>query len=188
VDAAPTWEPWQHEYLHGALLIFPPADVARDVDRLREQHDARSAAICSAHVTVRGPVPRPLTDADVTELTAALSEVEPFDAHYGPLRVFAPHPGIAFEVTPTEQFDAIRAALRSTALFSDVDDGRAAVAPHMTIAEFITIERSEELLEELSATIRTGTFQCSELVYAVPDASFHFERVRTVRLGARRAP
>jgi hypothetical protein len=183
VHEHPTWEPWQRGYRYGAFLVVPPPSVAHEVDRLREEHDPRSAAICTAHITTSWPVPRPLTDVDFDELTSALSELDPFEASYGPLRVFRPHAGVAFEVGPVSRFEALRAAVHSTSVFSSVSASTPQAPPHMTVAEFITMERSDELLAELSATVHTGSFLCNELVFAAPDPSFHFERVRAVPLG-----
>jgi hypothetical protein len=54
----------------------------------------------------------------------------------------------------------------------------------MTIAEFITLERTEELLRELQGTVRTGRFRCAVIEYALPNANFLFERILTLPLGS----
>ncbi len=60
---------------------------------------------------------------------------------------------------------------------------REAFIPHMTIAEFISVERTAELLQELRGTVPEGTFPCYSVEYAVPNRDFHFERVLTIPLG-----
>jgi hypothetical protein len=44
----------------------------------------------------------------------------------------------------------------------------------MTIAEFISVERTEALMGELAGVAPAGVFTCRRVAYAVPDANFHF--------------
>lgn len=53
----------------------------------------------------------------------------------------------------------------------------------MTIAEFITQERTDELMQQLEGVAPSGTFWCDEIEYAVPDERLRFERVLTLPLG-----
>jgi hypothetical protein len=53
----------------------------------------------------------------------------------------------------------------------------------MTIAEFISVQRTDELLHELSGHVPEGTFRCDSIEYAVPNERFYFERVLTIPLG-----
>jgi hypothetical protein len=53
----------------------------------------------------------------------------------------------------------------------------------MTIAEFITVERTNELLKELSGKVHGSTFLCSAIEYAIPNHDFYFERVLRLPLG-----
>jgi hypothetical protein len=52
----------------------------------------------------------------------------------------------------------------------------------MTIAEFITLERTATLQRELAGRIREGMFTCNAIEYAVPNRQFYFERVLTLPL------
>jgi len=52
----------------------------------------------------------------------------------------------------------------------------------MTIAEFITLERSAELTSELRNLDLAGEFLCSHLSHAVPDESFRFTERRKLQL------
>ncbi len=52
----------------------------------------------------------------------------------------------------------------------------------MTIAEFISVERTNELLQELSGKVPEGTFRCDSIEYAIPNDKFYFERVLTIPL------
>lgn len=177
------WEEWQREYSYGALYIFPPAGVIEAVDALRGAHDPRSATYCQAHISLSEPLKHPCTASDVEELHARLSSIEPFEIHYGPLRSFPPYPGVTYAITPEDKFGELRAAIHSTSIFAGVPLRREHIAPHMTIAEFITVERTAELLEELRGNVPEGAFFCDAVEYAIPNNEFSFERVLTIPLG-----
>jgi hypothetical protein len=51
------------------------------------------------------------------------------------------------------------------------------------VAEFISVERTIELLDELQDKVPEGRFLCDSVAYAVPNATFHFESILTFRLG-----
>lgn len=53
----------------------------------------------------------------------------------------------------------------------------------MTIAEFITMEQGTTLLRTLASEELEGRFSCTEVVYAVPDATFHFSERMSWPLG-----
>ena len=180
------WDDWMHEYAFGAFYVFPPDDVIGPIDVLLKTHDARSASICQAHVSLSEPLPRPLAAGDMRELGTALRVVDPFVIRYGPLRSFPPHPGVAYAISPEERFRALRSAIHGASAFAGVLLRRENIAPHMTIAEFISLARSEELLDELGATAPVGEFVCDRIELAVPDAEFRFRRVLTLPLGKTR--
>jgi hypothetical protein len=49
----------------------------------------------------------------------------------------------------------------------------------MTIAEFISVEQTLTLMDELAGVAPAGTFRCTGVSYAVPDSQMHFsERMR----------
>jgi hypothetical protein len=54
----------------------------------------------------------------------------------------------------------------------------------MTIAEFITLEESTGLVRDLAGGGLGGRFWCTEVVYAVPDATFHFTERASWPLGS----
>jgi hypothetical protein len=103
--------------------------------------------------------------------------------HCGPLRSFPPYPGVAYVITPEDTFMKLRSRIHETSLFKDTQLRREHIAPHMTIAEFITVERTNELLKELSGKVPEGTFLCSAIEYAIPNPDFYFERVLRLPLG-----
>jgi hypothetical protein len=53
----------------------------------------------------------------------------------------------------------------------------------MTIAEFISIEESLRLCEQLQDSAPSGSFLCDRLEFVVPDENFQFQRVDTFLLG-----
>lgn len=179
----PVWEPWQNEYRHGAFYVFPPADVAATVNELRARYDPKAAAICDAHISLSEPLADPVSDEQLDELCSSLAGVAPFELTYGPPTSIGPYPGVFFAVTPVDAFVALRATVQATSIFAGRDLPRAKRVPHMTVAEFISLEETHELLARLADTVPGGTFLCDRVVYAVPDASFYFEPVLTIPLG-----
>jgi 2'-5' RNA ligase len=176
------WEPWQHEYAHGAFYVFPPREVAAAVDELRRRHDPASAAICDAHISLSEPLSAPLSDDQLRELRQVLGLIAPFDLDYGPLTQTGDHPGVVYAISPADRFFELRRAVHATSAFAGHPLSRAERAPHMTVAEFITIERAAKLLDELREA-PTGTFRCDEVVLAAPDASFRFRPILSIPLG-----
>jgi 2'-5' RNA ligase len=181
-----SWEQWQRDYRYGAFYIFPPPGLIEPIDTLRNVHDPKSAAACQAHISLSAPQPQPLAASDLAELQARLSKIEPFEVHYGPLRDFLPYPGDVFAITPEDRFQELRSAIHRTSLFGGTQLKRAPIAPHMTIAEFISIGRTVELVQELRGQVREGAFFCDTIEYAVPNSAFYFERVLTILLGKAR--
>lgn len=176
------WEDWQFEYRFGAFYIFPPTGVIEPVDALRQTYDPKSASICRAHISLSESLPAPLSDEQLEQIHTVLSTVQPFHIHYGPLRSFPPHPGVCYSITPEDNFRALRAALHSTSAFVGVPLKHEHIAPHMTVAEFVTSQQTDELLEELSGKVPEGTFRCGSVEYAIPNDKFYFERVLTIPL------
>ncbi len=177
------WEEWQPEYRFGAFYIFPPDDIIGPIDALRKKYDPKSDAICQAHISLSESLAKPITDADMAELQSILSKIEPFEITYGPLRDFPPHPGVCYRIEPESSFRKLRNALHAASSFKVVPLQREHIAPHMTIAEFVSVERTKELLQELSGKVPAGTFLCDEVELAVPDENFYFKRVLKLPLG-----
>jgi 2'-5' RNA ligase len=177
------WEEWWFEYQYGAFFIFPPNGVIETVDRLRETYDPESAKHCQGHISLSEPFPGPLTEEQIAELKEALSHVKPFEIKHGPLRSFPPYPGVCYTITPEKEFFKLRETIHATSIFAASPLTRKDRAPHMTIAEFITVERTDELLRELQGKVPEGSFECGSIEYAVPNDDFYFERVLTIPLG-----
>jgi 2'-5' RNA ligase len=177
------WEEWQREYAYGAFYIFPPPGIIEPIDQLRQNYDHKSASYCQAHISRSEPLTAPLTDEHMQELRETLSSIEPFVMQYGPLRSFPPYPGVVYTITPEDAFMELRSRIHAASLFRNKKLKREHIAPHMTIAEFITVERTHALLEELRGKVPEGTFLCNAIEYAIPNHDFYFERVLRIPLG-----
>jgi hypothetical protein len=81
---------------------------------------------------------------------------------------------VVLNIEPFEQFNELVLALESVDAFAHATPRRYPFSPHMTIAEFITLERTEELLKELPREELAGAFACRAVSFAVPDEDFHF--------------
>ncbi len=177
------WEDWQREYRYGVLLILPPDPPSAQINALRAVHDPRGQAICEAHISLTVPLPRPMEDAHWRELESIASTIEAFTIHYGPLMNYLPHPGVCLAIEPQAELDALRAALEAASVFAGAPDRRYPFSAHMTIAEFISAERTETLTDELRGVVPDGSFTCTGVAYTVPDDTFHFAERARLELG-----
>ncbi len=89
-----------------------------------------------------------------------------------------------YAIQPEDRFQRLRSLVHATSRFAGMTLQRTGIALHLTIAEFITVERTEEPLAELQGNVSEGTFRCSSVEYAVPNATFYFERVLTIPIGS----
>ncbi|WP_044640621.1 2'-5' RNA ligase family protein [Risungbinella massiliensis] len=179
VDNICQWEKWQQKYRFGVLLLFPPNPLLAKVNELRERYDPKSSAACNAHISLTIPVPRPLSMADWNELEIISSGIKSFSIRYGPLKNYLPHPGVCLAIEPQEELDKIRIALEKASVFDGAQKRQFPFSAHMTIAEFITIEQTKELMIKLKDVAPIGDFICTSVSYAVPDSNFRFtERAR----------
>jgi 2'-5' RNA ligase len=176
------WEDWKKEYRFGVLLIFPPEPLLAQVNALRTKYDPQSQAACDAHISLTIPLPRPISEAQWSELEPIVSAIEPFPIHYGPLKNYLPHPGVCLAIEPQDALNRLRAALETAPVFAGAPVRKYPFSAHMTIAEFITIEQTEALMDELKQVAPEGVFVCTSVAYAVPDANFHFIERRQLGL------
>ena len=106
-----------------------------------------------------------------------------FEIHYGPLRTHPPYPGVTYTITPEDKFDTLRKIIHQNELFEGVEIKRSTIVPHMTIAEFITMEQTDQIFNELNNKVQSGKFMCKEIVLAVPNNDNYFSPVITIPLG-----
>ena len=181
------WQDWQKVYRYGTMVVWPPDDVRAVVNRLREEYDPLSQAICEAHITLTQPLLRPLADQEWVEVAQIAASFDPFELTYGPLNSFLPYPCIWYEVHPRERVLEMRRALHETGFFNLTLPHTQGFIPHMTITEGQSGPPVDQaLLESLRGQVKSGSFWCEDVAYIVPDRTFHFEVARklALRLGA----
>ena len=178
-----SWTDWQQAFRYGAFLLFPPPGTIEYLDDLRRRYDPESYATCQAHVTLSAPLRRRPTEHGLEHLRAAMRTVEPFTISFRNVHATPPYPGVVYEIDPRSTLAALRSTVHSVSLFDSSVLNPHDVSPHMTIAEFVTLEESIELAAELRGRVREGTWECTRIEYAVPDDAFRFQRVLEVALG-----
>jgi 2'-5' RNA ligase len=178
-DNTSQWKRWQQKYQFGALMIFPPDPPLSRVNELRAKYDGDSAAVCDAHISLTVPLPRPVSQSHWNELKAIASNIKSFAIHYGPLKNYLPHPGVCLAIEPQTELDRLRTTLEGASIFEGIPERKYPFSAHMTIAEFITVEQTKDLMIKLNGDVPEGDFICDSVSYAVPDDNFHFaERAR----------
>lgn len=107
---------------------------------------------------------------------------------YGVLLIFPPDPPLSqvnalrTQYDPQSQLDALRVALEAASCFAGTPPRRHTFSAHMTLAEFISVEQTKSLMHELEAVAPQGSFLCTGVSYAVPDASFRFAERKRLEL------
>jgi 2'-5' RNA ligase len=172
-----------HEYVHGVVLVLPPPALATTCNELRRRFDQKSASIAPAHISLSSPLPHAPSHEELAELQAILRGVRPLELEVGPIRGFGPHLGVAFSVGPHASFRTLQRVVHSASLFDGVVHARRDVPPHLTIAEFISLEQSNALVAELRTSTPNTTFLCDELTLMVPDTAFRFAPQLSLSLG-----
>jgi 2'-5' RNA ligase len=176
------WDAWQSAYRFGVILIFPPQPLRAQVNALRARHDPVSQATCDAHISLTVPLLREPGERDWEELAAAAAATAPLTIRYGAATTCLPHAGVVLAIEPQDELDRLTTALESCAAFAGAAPRAYPFWAHMTIAEFITVERSIALAAELEDVAPAGSFRCHAVSHAVPDADFHFEERRILPL------
>jgi len=179
---------WQHEYRYGVWLIYPPEPHRSAVTALRERYAWSQSSRCDAHISLSLPLPRPVTAADVAELQAALSQVQPFRVSFGPLVRQPAHRGVVLEVSPQDSLRALLEKVEATSAFAGAVPRKYPFWAHLTIAEMVTWEQTYAIIEELADLPLSGEFDLAYLSYAVPDEEFSFTERARVYLGRADTP
>ena len=177
------WEDWQLDYRLGLILIMPPKEVSDLIDPLRERYDPKSHATCGTHISLSDPLDLEMTPDLETEIRAILQDFQPFELHFRTLHASRKHPGVSYSIHPEEPIRALQEALHKSRAFGGKEYKRRHIPPHMTIAEFISIQESLKLCDQLQETVPKGSFICDRLEFIVPDDNCHFHRAMTFMLG-----
>jgi 2'-5' RNA ligase len=178
-----TWIDWQRDYRLGLILILPPADVGGPVNALRAKYDPPTYASCPAHITLSDPLGLEMTLERDAEITRILSAVEPFTLHFDKPHASRERGGVAYPIRPREPIDALRTRLHQASVFTRKPYWTRTIPPHMTIAEFVSIDESWRIMDEINDTAPSGSFLCDRVEFIVPDIDMHFQRVKSYALG-----
>ena len=179
------WQKWQRDYRLGLILIMPPAVVADRINALRAKYDPPTYASCPAHITLSDPLGLEMTPELDAEISSILRTVEPFMLHFDKPHAAGERGGVAYPIHPREPIDALRAVLHEASVFTMEPYWTRTIAPHMTIAESVSVEESRRIMEEIKDTAPSGSFLCDRLEFIVPDSNMHFQRVKSYALAAR---
>lgn len=177
------WEKWQRDYRLGLILIVPPDQVGRQINPLRSKYDPKTYAFCPAHITLSDPLGLEMTAERDAEIQSILNGIKPFTLHFDGPHASKDRGGVAYPIRPREPIDALRAALHRASVFCRPPYYTRNIPPHMTIAEFVTIEESWRILEEIKPTAPRGSFLCDRLEFIVPDINMRFQRIKSYQLG-----
>ncbi len=177
------WEDWQRDYRLGLILIMPPEEVTRQIDPLRARYDPHAFAICPTHISISDPLQCEMTPEMEDEIRHILSFVQPFTLYFDNLYASPDYSGVIYPIRPKAPIDALKSDLHTAAVFSGKTYSRRHIPPHMTIAEFISIEDGLKLYTQLHDSAPRGSFVCDRLEFIVPDDKFQFQKKLTFFLG-----
>jgi len=173
------WEDWQRDYRLGLILIMPPEEVARQINPLRAKYDPHAFAICPTHVPLSDPLQREMTPETENEIRRILCSIQPFTLYFDDLYASPDYSGVIYPIRPKEPIDALKIALNTASVFGGETYYRRSIPPHMTIAEFISIEDGLKLCAQLKNSAPRGSFVCDRLEFVVPNDNFHFQKKLT---------
>jgi 2'-5' RNA ligase len=175
-------------YRFGTFVIWPPAELRAEVNRLRQRYDPASQAICDAHVTLTQPFVAEPTEQAWTAIEAVAAAHSPLTVQYGPLDSFLPYPCVYLDVQPAEPLRALQRALYDLGLFnltlpfSEPDQ----YVFHMSITDgYPDVIQTRQILAALRGSEPRGSFVASRIAYIRRDERFHFSEVRAFELGGR---
>jgi len=173
------WEDWQRDYRLGLILIIPPEEVSRQIDPLRAKYDPYAFAICPTHISLSDPLQLEMTSEVEDEIRCILGAIQPFTLYFDSLYASSEYSGVIYPIRPQEPIYKLKAALHNASAFSREIYSRRDIPPHMTIAEFISIEDGLKLCAQLGGFAPRGSFVCDRLEFIVPDNNFHFQKKLT---------
>lgn len=177
------WEDWQRDYLFGLILIMPPEEVSHKINPLRAKYDPYAFAICPTHISVSDPLQSEITPEMEDEIRSILRSIRPFTLYFDVLYASTEYAGVVYPIRPQEPIDALKEVLHTASVFGGCTYYRRNIPPHMTIAEFISVEDGLKLCAQLQDSAPRGSFMCDRLEFIVPDDEFHFQKKLTFFLG-----
>lgn len=177
------WDDWQHDYRLGLILIMPPEKVSRQIDPLRAKYDPYAFAICPTHISLSDPLQCEMMPEMENEIRNILSKVQPFRLYFDELYASPDYSGVIYPIRPQKPVESLKETLHKASVFAEKTYYRRNIHPHMTIAEFISIEDGLKLCTKLQDSAPRGSFVCDRLEFIVPDDEFHFRKKLTFNFG-----
>jgi len=172
-------KPWQREYKHGVIVIFPPEPHLSKITALRNRYAWAQSSDCPAHISLTRHISRPVLPSDVDEIQKKIRRMKRFAVEYGPVVENPAHCGVTLAVEPQEELKKLLEAVESASLFENSPRRKYPFKAHMTVAERVSWEQTRQIIAEVKDLPLGGIFTLSAVSYAVPDQDFKFtERLR----------
>lgn len=134
---------------------FPIGDLAERLQRVREQHDAKTARITAPHITLAGTYwrsgpPTPENEVTAIERLMALQDrLSPFELILGGIETFLPDVSVIYlQVETTPAMLEVRRLLMEAL----GRDKHRHFTPHLTLTMRLPDERTRVLLNDLRQT------------------------------------
>jgi hypothetical protein len=112
------WKKRQCDYRLGLILIMPPDEAGREVNRLRAKYDSPAYASCPAHITLSDPLSLEMTPERDAEIARIPASVQPFALRFDEPHASRERGGVACPILPREPIDVLRATLYQASLFT----------------------------------------------------------------------
>jgi 2'-5' RNA ligase len=166
------WADWRRDYVHGALVIEPPADLAAILDPIRMRLDPVTAERIGAHVTVTPPFSRAPMPPDEARVSSVVGSTAPLDLHLGQPQRFEGSSVIYLPVVDPTPVLKLREALFGTGLFRTDLPHTSGFVPHLTLSEFGT--SPDAALNTALPDSVTRVFRVGEVAWVTPNEEFTF--------------
>lgn len=174
------WTDWRRDYIFGALVIEPPADLAAILDPIRMRLDPVSAQRIGAHITVTPPFGRTPTLAEEARVGSVVGSIPSMHLQLGGPQRFAGSSVIYLPVVDPTPVLSLREALLATGLFRLDLPHTADFVPHLTLSEFGTTP--DAAMKTALPESVTRAFDVSEVAWVIPNEMFTFAVRRAFRL------
>jgi 2'-5' RNA ligase len=176
-----SWADWRRDYIHGALVIEPPADLAAILDPIRMRLDPVSAERIRAHITVTPPFSRAPMPPDEARVSSVVGSAPPLDLQLGPPRRFEGSSVIHLPVVDPTPVLNLREELLATGLFRMDLPHTTGFVPHLTLSEFGPTP--DAALKTVIPDPVTRVFRVGEVAWVTPNEEFTFSVRHTFPLG-----
>ncbi len=186
------WADWQKDFQHGTFVLWPPNDVRRRLNAIRERYSPISQSYCEAHISLTQPLLRALDEVEWITLQAIVATFAPLEIIYGPVRYWDNGRLVYYEIQPFDKIRAIRQALHETNCFNLELPHANDFIPHLTLQEgypadilavdVVDVKKGMANYEKLKQLLPNTRSLCHEISFIVPDERFHFEVVRQLPL------